>query len=230
MLEGFGLGRELSQMSCDLHLEINRAVEEPAREPAVIWRDPSFNHRRYVLSLLRSDARFRGWNCTIFDSTLTRFGACAFSRVVVVSSCGLEVARLSLDALPVLCAAAYRHLQCKLSGADHVRPLRFVVVQMVRDGFGGCSMHWSDLHRMLYDACPPGVIHMGHTVTSFQKVPGGDRMRVEVSLQPGARPVPMGTDSTGREGSPAAQEDGHEGSTHLPAKHGASLSLYCMQC
>jgi 2-polyprenyl-6-methoxyphenol hydroxylase-like FAD-dependent oxidoreductase len=48
-------------------------------------------------------------------------------------------------------------------------------------------MHWSDLHRILYESLPPGVVHMGHHVTAFEQLPGGSRVRVTVQRRAGAK-------------------------------------------
>ena len=43
------------------------------------------------------------------------------------------------------------------------------------------SLHWSDLHRMLIDALPPGTVRFGHTVTGIEQ-PGGDSVNVTASV------------------------------------------------
>lgn len=183
-------------------------------------------------------AHFPTSQCDACTVTLARVRASACSRLERSPAKGtqrrkwLELETHNRLELPSrCCAVALYHLYRMLlhggivppvpdavvSGFAHVWGGRgcvlsvLVMVRMVQYGFGWCSMHWSDLHRMLYDACPPGVIHMGHTVTRFHKVSEGDRMQVEVSLPPGAGLVSEGTDSTGPEGPPGGQEDCREG-------------------
>eukprot|EP00884_Botryococcus_braunii_P019588 jgi/Botrbrau1/6312/Bobra.0339s0022.1 len=68
------------------------------------------------------------------------------------------------------------------------------------------SMHWSDLHRILYEGLPPGVVHMGHTVTGFQQLPEGKRVRMEVSRSAGS--AVAAAPSNRRSERPVLQNDG----------------------
>ncbi|KAK9863259.1 hypothetical protein WJX84_003540 [Apatococcus fuscideae] len=41
------------------------------------------------------------------------------------------------------------------------------------------SLHWSDLHRMLYDALPTGIVKQAHSITAFQQHTNRVRVTVE---------------------------------------------------
>ena len=43
----------------------------------------------------------------------------------------------------------------------------------------GASLHWSDLHRMLYDALPTGIVKQAHSITAFQQHTNRVRVTVE---------------------------------------------------
>lgn len=45
-----------------------------------------------------------------------------------------------------------------------------------------CSLHWSDLHRMLVDALPPGTVHFGHSVTDIEQPEGDNIVSVTASI------------------------------------------------
>jgi 2-polyprenyl-6-methoxyphenol hydroxylase-like FAD-dependent oxidoreductase len=44
-----------------------------------------------------------------------------------------------------------------------------------------CSCHWALLHHVLSAALPEGILHLGHTMTSFENIDGGRRVRVHVA-------------------------------------------------
>ncbi|KAG0560071.1 hypothetical protein KC19_10G152400 [Ceratodon purpureus] len=52
------------------------------------------------------------------------------------------------------------------------------------DTFNHRAAHWSDLHHLIHDALPSGIVRFGHEVHSFEELQGADgepRVRVRVS-------------------------------------------------
>ena len=52
------------------------------------------------------------------------------------------------------------------------------------DTFNHRAAHWSDLHHLIHDALPSGIVRFGHEVHSFEELRGADgepRVRVRVS-------------------------------------------------
>lgn len=52
---------------------------------------------------------------------------------------------------------------------------------MARGGGVCCSCHWALLHQLLRGALPEGVLLLGHTMTAFEGIDGGRRVRVHVA-------------------------------------------------
>lgn len=56
---------------------------------------------------------------------------------------------------------------------------------MVKDDkYNHRAAHWSDLHHLIHDALPSGIVRFGHEVLSFVELQGADgepRVRVRVS-------------------------------------------------
>ena len=61
------------------------------------------------------------------------------------------------------------------------------------------SLHWSDLHRMLVDALPPGTVHFGHTVTDIEQPDGDNTVSVTASIA-----APRAAGGNGGDGNPSA--------------------------
>ena len=48
------------------------------------------------------------------------------------------------------------------------------------DTYNHRAAHWSDLHHLIHDALPSGIVRFGHEVLSFEELEG-PRVRVRVS-------------------------------------------------
>lgn len=48
------------------------------------------------------------------------------------------------------------------------------------DTYNHRAAHWSDLHHLIHDALPSGIVRFGHEVLSFEELQGGS-VRVRVS-------------------------------------------------
>lgn len=61
------------------------------------------------------------------------------------------------------------------------------------------AVHWSDLHRILYDSLPSGIAHLGHEVTALTENSDGSSMRVTVSVATGGEAEDGSTAFTNKE-------------------------------
>ncbi|CAM6116199.1 unnamed protein product [Calypogeia fissa] len=50
------------------------------------------------------------------------------------------------------------------------------------DDFRHQAVHWGDLHQVLYDALPSGIVHLGHDVISLKENEDHSSVRVSVSV------------------------------------------------
>jgi 2-polyprenyl-6-methoxyphenol hydroxylase-like FAD-dependent oxidoreductase len=49
------------------------------------------------------------------------------------------------------------------------------------DTYNHRAAHWSDLHHLIHDALPSGIVRFGHEVLSFEELDSDPRVRVRVS-------------------------------------------------
>lgn len=54
------------------------------------------------------------------------------------------------------------------------------------EGYNHRAAHWSDLHKLIHDALPSGIVRFAHEVLSFEEFRGSDgKPRVKVKVMKG---------------------------------------------